>query len=113
VREAKILGRDAEEGFEQMLVILIEQRAASSAGLLRQGGRVERLRVQFDPVVDALPGHAEHAGDVSRRASAVELQDGQGSAEQARVRSLSELAAEPLSLPGSQVKAAHGLLLGR
>jgi hypothetical protein len=73
VREAKVLGRDAEESFEQMLVILIQQRAASSAGLLRQGGWVERLRVQFDPVVDALPGHAEHAGDVSRRASAVEL----------------------------------------
>jgi hypothetical protein len=92
VRKAKILGRNAEEGFQQMLVILVQQRAASSAGLLFQGRRFERLRVQFDPVVDALPGHAQHTGDVSRRASAVELQDCQGSAEQSSVRRLNELA---------------------
>jgi hypothetical protein len=112
VREAELLGGEPEEGFEQVLVILVQQRVAAAAGLIRQRRRVEGPGVKLDPVVDALPGHAEHAGDVRRRAPAVELQDRQGAAEEAGVRGLGELAAEVLPLLGSQVEAAHGLLLG-
>jgi hypothetical protein len=69
------------------------------------------LGVGLDPVVDALPGHPEHAGDISGGAALVELQDGQGAPQQAGIQGLLELTPQAVALPGGQVEAAHALLL--
>jgi hypothetical protein len=57
--------------------------------------------------VDALPGHAEHAGEFDGGAAGVVLQDGERAPEQAGVLGFHELAAQALPLPGSQVELAH------
>jgi hypothetical protein len=100
-RVAEVLRRDGQEGFQQVFLVFVEQRVPASAGLVRQRRRVAVLQVGLDPVVDALPGDAEHAGDVGGRAAEVELQDRQGAAIAARIRGVRELAAEPLPLPRS------------
>jgi hypothetical protein len=58
------------------------------------------LRVESDPVVDALPGDAEHAGDVGGGATMVELQDGERPPEQAGIVGLRELTPKAPPLPG-------------
>jgi hypothetical protein len=70
------------------------------------------LAIGRDPVVDALPGDAEHAGDVSGSAAVVELQHGEGAPVEVDVPGLVELAAKALSLAGGQVELAHVLLRG-
>jgi hypothetical protein len=98
-RVAQILGRDGEEGFEQVLLVFVQQRVPAPAGLVRQGGGVAGPRVRLDPEVDALPGDAEHPGDVSGRAAEVELQDREGPPIEAGIGGVRELTAEALSLP--------------
>jgi hypothetical protein len=71
------------------------------------------LRVSLDPVVDPLPSHPEHASDIGGAAAMVELQNGEGPPEGARIPGLRELAPEPPPLPGGQVEPAHGFLLDR
>jgi hypothetical protein len=93
-----------------MLLLCIQQRVSPSAPLILEGRRIMVLHVGFDPIVDALPGYAEHTGDIGGGATMVELQDGQCPPEQARIAGLGELTAEALPLPGSQVESAHGLL---
>jgi hypothetical protein len=80
VRAAELLGREGKQGPQQALVVFVQRRVAASPRLVPQGLGVMALGVGPDPVVDALPGHAEHAGDVSGGAPLVELQDGQGAA---------------------------------
>jgi hypothetical protein len=113
MRVADLLGRDAEEALQQVLLILVQQGAASAATLVTQASRVEGLGVSRDPVVDALPCHAEHASHVSGGAATVELQDGEGTLEQPSITGLAELPSEALPLPGGQVEPAHALLLRR
>jgi hypothetical protein len=96
-----------------VLVVLVQQPVASSAALVLKRRRVEGLRVSVDPVVDALPGDAERPGDVGGGTSTVELQDGEGTPQEAGIGGRDELTPESSSLPGSQVKPAHALLLDR
>jgi hypothetical protein len=110
-RVAEILGRDGEEGFEQVLSVLVQQRVAAPACFVRQGGGVAGLQVRLDPVVDALPGDAEHPGDVGGGAAKVELQDRKRPPVPAGIGGVRELTAEALALPGGQVEPAHALLL--
>jgi hypothetical protein len=112
-RVAEILGRDGEEGFEQVLLVLIQHRVPPPARLVRQRGGVVPLQVGLDPVVDALPGDAEHPGDIGGWAAKVELQDGEGPPKEAGILGVGELTAEALPLPGGQFEAAHALLLLR
>jgi hypothetical protein len=113
VRVAEVLGRDGEEGLQQMLLVLIQQGMTPPASLVLEGRRVVALEVSPDPVIDTLSGDSEHAGDVGGRATVVELQDGEGPPEEAGIPGLRELTSEAPPLPGGQVESAHGLLLDR
>jgi hypothetical protein len=113
VRVTEVLGRGGEEGLQQVLLVLIQQGMTSPAWLVRKGRGVAALAVRPDPVIDALTGHPEHAGDVGSGATVVELQDGEGPPVEAGIVGLRELTTEAPPLPGSQFESAHGLLLGR
>ena len=80
-----------------MLLVFVQQRLTSPARLVLQGRGVVVLGISLDPVVDALPGYSEHAGDVSSRATVVELQDGEGTPKHASITSLRELTPEALA----------------
>jgi hypothetical protein len=110
-RVAEVLGRDGEKGFEQVRLVLVQQRVPAPPCFVRQRGGVAGLHVRLDPVVDALPGDAEHPGDVSGGPAKVELQDRQGPPVQAGIGGVRELTAEALALPSRQVEPAHALLL--
>jgi hypothetical protein len=62
MRVAEFLGRARQEGLQESFVIFTEQPRASAIGSVLERLRVVGLRVGGDPVVDALPGHAEHVG---------------------------------------------------
>jgi hypothetical protein len=94
-----------------VLLIFVQRRVAPPARLVLKRRGIVVLGVSLDPVVDSLPGYAEHAGDVGGGATMVELQDSEGLPKQAGIPGLRELAPEPPSLPGSQVEPAHGSLL--
>jgi hypothetical protein len=109
VRGAEVLGRDGEEGLQQVLLVLIQQRVTPPASLVLEGRGVAVLEVSLDPIVDTLSGHTEHAGGTT----VVELQDGEGTPEEAGISGRGELTPEAPPLPGGQVESAHGLLLDR
>jgi hypothetical protein len=113
VRAAQILGRESQESPKQMLVVLVQRPMTSRAFLVPQRLGVMALSVGPDPVVDALPGHPEHTGDVGRRAPLVELQDGQGAPQEAGVQGVLQLTPQAAALPRGQVESAHALLLHR
>jgi hypothetical protein len=113
VRVAELSGRDGEDGLQQMLAGFVQQRVTPLAALILKRRGIVVPRVHLDPVVDALPGHAEHAGDVGGGATLVELQDGKGPSEEAGIPGLRELTPETPPLPGRQVESAHGLRLQR
>jgi hypothetical protein len=96
-----------------VLLVFVQQRVTSPASLILQGRGVVVLSVSLDPVVDALPGYSEHAGDVGGGATVVELQDGKRAPKEAGIPGLGELTAEAPPLPGSQLEPAHGFLLHR
>ena len=109
VRVAEILGRGGKEGLQQVLLVLIQQGMTPPSSLVLEGRGVAALDISPDPV----SGHSEHAGDVGGGATVVELQDGEGTPEEAGIPRLCELTTEAPPLPGSQFESAHGLLLGR
>jgi hypothetical protein len=111
VRPVELLGRDGEEGLQQVRLVLVQEGAAPPPLLVLEGRGVEGFRVRLDPVVDGLPRHAEHAGDVGGGATLVELQHGKGPPKDARLPGLVKLASEASPLPGGQVEPAHRLLL--
>lgn len=111
VRIAEVLGRGGEEDLQQVLLVLIQQGMTPPACLVREGRGVVVLEVSPNPFIDALPGYSEHASDVGGGATVVELQDGEGTPEEAGVPSLRELTPEAPPLPGSQFESAHELLL--
>jgi hypothetical protein len=113
VRGAEVLGRDGEEGLQPVLLVLVQQRVTPPACLVLEGRGVAVLEVSLDPIIDTLSGHTEHAGDVGGGATMVELQDGEGTPEEAGISGLGELTPEAPPLPGGQVESAHGLLLDR
>jgi hypothetical protein len=113
VRVAQLLGAEDEEGLQQVQVVFVQQRRSPPPFFLLERGGVEGLRVGGDPVVDALPGDTQHAGDVGRGAAGVKLQDGQGAPEQACIVGFLELTTKPLPLPRGQLEPAHVLLLHR
>ena len=96
-----------------MLVIFVQGRGAAASLLVPQRLGVVGLGVRLDPVVDALPGHPEHAGEVGDRAAPVELQDGQRAPKDAGIQGFRELVPKPAPLPSSEVELAHGLLPDR
>ena len=113
MRGAQVLGREGEEGFQQVLVIFVQRRGASPPLRVAQRRGVVSLGVRLDPVVDTLPGYPQHAREVSGGAPPVELQDGQGASEDAGIRGLRELTPKAAPLPGSEIELAHALLPDR
>jgi hypothetical protein len=113
VRVTEVLGRGGEEVFQRLLVVLTQRGVTPPPSGALKGRGVVALEVSPDPVVDALSGHPEHAGDVGGGAPVVELQDGEGTPKEAGIPGLRELTAEPLPLPGGQFEPAHGPLLDR
>lgn len=113
VRISEVLGRDGEEGLQQVLLVLIQQGMAPPAALVLEGCGVASLEVSPNPVIDTFSGDSEHAGDVGGGATMVELQDGEGPPEEAGIPGLRELMPEAPPLPGRQVESAHGLRLQR
>jgi hypothetical protein len=111
VRVAELPGRDGEDSLQQTLSLFVQQRMTALAPLIFERRRIVGPRVDLDPVVDALPGYAEHVGDVSGGATMVEFQDGQGAPIQAGIAGFFELTPEAPPLPGSQVESAHGISL--
>jgi hypothetical protein len=101
---------DGQQRLQEVLGVLFQHREVSVAPTVLQRGRVAGAGVGLDPVVDRLPGHAEHAGDVASGAAVVEFQDGQGPPEEADVLGGRELPPEAVTLPRSQVELAHALL---
>jgi hypothetical protein len=65
--------------------------------------------VGLDPVVDALRGDLEHAGDIGRGAAAVILQDGQEAAIESDIAGLQQLTLKATPLPGSNLQPAHSM----
>jgi hypothetical protein len=95
-----ILGGAGEEDLQQMRLVFIQQQVTPPAGSVLKGCGIVVLSVGLDPVVDGLPGDAEHAGDIGGRATMVEFQDGQRLAVQAGIPGLCELTPETSPLPG-------------
>jgi hypothetical protein len=111
VRAAQVLRREGQEGLQQMLVVLVQCTMTSRPLPVSQRLGVMALGVGPDPVVDTLPRHTEHTGDVSGGAALIELQNGQGTPQQAGVQGFLELAPQAASLPGGEIESAHVLLL--
>lgn len=105
---AEFLGRACEERCQQMLMVFVQQARTPAAFRVGQRGGVEGLLVGLHPVVNALARDAEHLGDLGGRAARVEFQDRHGTAIEARIARVGALAPQTASLPGSQVKPAHG-----
>jgi hypothetical protein len=112
VRGAEVLRGQQQEGFQQVLGVLVQRRRASPALRVLQRGGVVAVAVGFDPVVHALPGDAEKARNLCDRPPGVELQDGERPPQEAGVERLGPLAPEALALRRGQVKAAHARSLG-
>jgi hypothetical protein len=110
VRVAQVLWRAFQQGQKEVLIVLVQQRLATSARLIGKGGGVTAKAVRLDPVVDALAAHAEHPGDVSRCSPVVELQHGQGAPVKENVSGSPELTPQTPPLPGCQLELAHVLL---
>jgi hypothetical protein len=102
---------NGEESFQEVFGIFAQERAMGVTALICQRGRVAGVRVGLDPVVDRLPGHAEHARDVGGRTTMVKLQDGEGTPKEANIFGRRELSPQALPLPRGQVELAHALLL--
>jgi hypothetical protein len=98
---AELPGWDGEESLEELLLLLVQQPMAALAPLIFERCRIAILSVGLDPVVDALPGYAEHPGDVGGGATMVELQDSESPPIQAGIARLLELTPEAPPLPGS------------
>jgi hypothetical protein len=111
VRVAQVLGGASEEGLQQVLLVFVQQRGASSALFVLQCRGVVILGIDLDPVIDTLPGYAQHPGDVGGGTAVVVLENGQGAPKEAGIPGLRELTAETVPLPGGQVEPAHALLL--
>jgi hypothetical protein len=96
-----------------VLLVFVQRRVAPSSLFVVERRGVMVLEIRLDPVVDTLPGDAEHTGEVGGGAPRVELQDGQGAPEEAGIQGLRELTPETLSLPRGEVQPAHVFLLDR
>lgn len=93
-----------------MLVVFVQRPVTTRPLPVSQRLGVAVLGIGPDPVVDALPGHAKHVGDVGCGAPLVVLQDSQGAPQEAGVKGFLQLAPQAVPLPRGQVESAHALL---
>lgn len=99
VRGAEVLGREAEQGLQHVLLVFVQQAVPAPARLVQERPRVAGVRVGFDPMVDTLAANAQHPSQVGDGVTAVHLQNGQGTTEHAGIAGRGQLAPESLALP--------------
>jgi hypothetical protein len=107
VRVVELLGGAGHQGPQDALRLLEQRRRAATAMTIGQDRRVGVAGEGGGPVVDALPGHPEHRGDVSGGAPTIKFQHGQSPSIGAGVLGRLELSAEATALPGLQLEPAH------
>jgi hypothetical protein len=84
-----------------------QHRWATASGMVGEHRWVRFTGEGDRPIVDALPGHAHHVGDVGGRSTPVEFQQGQSSSISAGIASRLELLTELTALPMLQIQPAH------
>lgn len=95
------------QGSEGPLRRLGQEARTSAPGVVGQRSGVEVPSEGGGPVVDALPGHAEHGGDVGGRATSIEFQHGQCPPVGAGVGGGPELLTETTALPVRELQPTH------
>jgi hypothetical protein len=114
MRITEILGRLVHQGRQEAFGLLGQEGRTPTPVLVAEGRRVRFADEGRRPIVDALPGHAEHDGDVGGGPPPVEFQHGQGPPVRAGVGCGLELLTETTALPVLEFQPAHlGLLLTR
>jgi hypothetical protein len=94
------------------LGLLGQKRRATAPGFVSECRRVRFTDEGGRPIMDALPGHAEHGGDVDGGPATVKFQNGQDPPICAGVRCHPKLLTETTAFPVLQFQTAHlGLLL--
>jgi hypothetical protein len=106
---AEVTGPPLQGGGESHLEILGPKGGVIAPALVCQAGRVVRLLIAVDPVVDADPTGAEESGDLGDGAPGSGLQDGQGAAEETGITGTPEWLFELASLCRGQLQATHGI----
>lgn len=96
---------------QELLSPLGQDRWAPAPLPVAEHRRVRLAEEGRGPVVDALPGHAEHAGDLGGGPTTVEFQHGEGPPVGASVVRFIELLTELTSLPVLELEPAHLSLL--
>jgi len=108
---AEVLGRSAQQGRQETFSLLVQEGRASAAILVAEHRRVRFAGEGRHPVVDALPGHTKHGGDVRSGPPSVEFQHGQGPPVRAGIGCGLELLMETMALPAREFQPAHLVLL--
>ncbi len=85
---AKVLRPPLQTGHERCLEVIGPQAGVIAPALIDQGGRVGRLFIARNPMVDAHPRGPEHAGDLSDGATVGRLQDRQSTPKEPSVTRL-------------------------
>jgi hypothetical protein len=114
MRIAEILRGPAHQQRQESFGLLGQEGRAPAAVHVAEHGRVRFTDEIRSPVVDTLPGDAQHVGDLGGGPAAVEFQHGQGPPVGASVGRFVELMTELTSLPVLEFESAHlGLLWDR
>jgi hypothetical protein len=89
------------------LEVIGPQAGVIAAAPISQSRWAVCLVIAGDPMVDAHAAGVEHASDFGDGASRSGLQDGQGTAEQARISGIAQLLFQSASLGVGQSQATH------
>jgi hypothetical protein len=85
-------GEVHEQGSQEDRQIFRPKAGATATIAIGQGGRIKRLTVVFDPVVNGTSSHSQGSSDLSDRLASADLQDRQGPAVETSIVSVLELA---------------------
>jgi hypothetical protein len=107
VRVSELLGRLLHQGPEEPFRRFGQEARAPATGVVGQRSRGVVASERGGPVVDALPRHAEHLGDLGGGPASVEFQHGQCPAIRTRLGDRLELSEEATALPVGQFEPAH------
>jgi len=114
VRIAEVLWRSPHQDGHVGFGLRGQERRATAPVFVGQCRRGRFADEGGRPIMDALPSHAEHGGDVDGGPPSVKFQHGQDPPVCASVRGRLELLTETTAFPVLQFQAAHlGLPLTR
>lgn len=107
---AEVLRAPLEAGDEGRLEFLRPHAGVIAPALIDQGRRVSCPLIARDPMIDTHATGAERAGDLGNGAPRSGFQDGQGTAEEARIGGIAQLLFQSAALGVGQSETAHGNL---